>query len=243
MTTTKRVSSLISNIEENQYFLPEFQRGYVWTSDQVKAYFQSMYLGYPTGTFLVWKAKNPPKVRGGSQSSDHDFKELILDGQQRLTTLYVIFRGKEPPWFEGKTLRTDLYFNLETEDFQYYTKTLMQGKREWINISALLQKGVGEFVEQNDEESKKYLLSRFSMLNRLANIYQYTYYIQEIEEQDTSKVVDIFNLVNKAGTPLSQTDLALALMTNRWEECKNQMRKASEKYAKIGFYFTIPSPK
>ena len=163
------------SIENNQYFLPEFQRGYVWTSGKVKEYFQSLYLGYPTGTFLVWKAKNPPKMRGDILDDNHNFKQLILDGQQRLTTLYVLLKGKKPPWFEGKALRTDLYFNLETGDFQYYTKPIMHGKREWMDVSSFLQKGVGKFIAQNDNESKSYFVSHFDTLSKLDAIHQYTY--------------------------------------------------------------------
>jgi hypothetical protein len=239
MATTQSVQELINDIQKNSYFLPEFQRGFRWTSDQIKKFFQSLYRRYPTGSFLVWKSENPPKVRGTTKSERGNFTKLILDGQQRLTTLFTIIKGTPPPWFEGKTPRTDLFFNLETEEFKYYQKTLMLGKREWIGVSAFLQQGIGDFVNNATEEEKGYLLSHFSKLNQLQSIHSYEYYIQEIDLQDSLKVVDIFNLVNSAGTPLSQADLSLALITSRWEECKEKMRGAAMKYKEVGFAFDM----
>lgn len=239
MATTQSVQELINDIQKNSYFLPEFQRGFRWTSDQIKKFFQSLYRRYPTGSFLVWKSENPPKVRGTTQSEGGNFTKLILDGQQRLTTLFTIIKGMPPPWFEGKTPRTDLFFNLETEEFKYYQKTLMSGKREWIGVSAFLQQGIGDFVNNATEEEKGYLLSHFSKLNQLQSIHSYEYYIQEIDLQDSLKVVDIFNLVNSAGTPLSQADLSLALITSRWEECKEKMRGGAMKYKEVGFAFDM----
>ncbi len=238
MAKTQSINSLMYSIENNEYFLPEFQRGYVWTSEKVKRYFQSLYARYPTGTFLIWKAKNPPKMRGEYQSGEREIRQLILDGQQRLTTLYVFIKGKIPPWFEGRTLRTDLYFNLATEEFQYYSKLLMQGKIEWIPVAEFLQIGLGNYLEQYAGDTKSHLISKyFNKLNNLDKIGEYEYYIQEIEEQDDIKVVEIFNLVNSKGTPLARTDLSLALITSRWEQAKDQMRSASQKYKEIGFNF------
>lgn len=242
-STTQSIDALMNEIEKDVYFLPEFQRGYVWTTDKIKKYFQSLYEGYPTGTFLIWKTPNPSKMRGDVQAGAKNDKLLILDGQQRLTTLYAFLKGRLPFWFEGKDIRTDLYFNLEAEDtedeFQYYAKTRMEGKREWINVPIFLQRRFTQYIDLYGGENKDYLFSKFEKLKRLDSIHEYTYHIEEIDEQDTVKVVDIFNLVNSQGTPLSKSDLALALVTSRWEACKDLMRKASDKYKQIGFDFDM----
>ncbi len=237
MVNAQKVYSLIDSIDKNEFFLPEFQRGYRWTPEQVKKYFLSLYRGYPTGTFLIWKTEVPSKLRGANVSDNQAFTRLILDGQQRLTTLYTVLKGAPPDWIEGKPPRTDLYFNLETEDFQYYTQSAMSGKREWISVIELLQKGVGDYVEQASEAESPFLLSHFRKLNRLDAIKQYEYYIQEIDLKDPIQVVQIFNLVNSAGTPLSDADLALALITGRWDDCKDKMRTATERYKQYGFHF------
>ncbi|MEL6353596.1 MAG: DUF262 domain-containing protein, partial [Cyanobacteria bacterium J06627_28] len=225
--------------EKNEFFLPEFQRGYRWTSGQVKKYFQSLYRGYPSGAFLIWKAEAPSKLKGSTPSGEQVFTRLILDGQQRLTTLYTILKGVPPNWIEGKPPRTDLYFSLETEEFQYYAATLMSGKPEWISVVELLQKGVGPFVGQASPEVSAYLMTHFEKLTQLDEIKKYEYYLQEIDLKDPIQVVEIFNLVNSAGTPLSDADLALALITGRWEDCKDKMRFAIDRYSQHGFHFSM----
>ena len=239
MASTQKIYSLIDSIQKDEFFLPEFQRGYRWTSEQVKKYFLSLYRGYPTGAFLIWKAEAPSKLKGATTSGEQTFTRLILDGQQRLTTLYTVLKGSPPNWIEGNPPRTDLYFNLEKEEFQYFTKMLMSGKQEWISVVELLQKGVGSYIGQASAEVSPYLLSHFEKLTRLDEIKKYEYYLQEIDLKDPIQVVEIFNLVNSAGTPLSDADLSLALITGRWEDCKDKMRSAIEKYSQHGFHFSM----
>ncbi len=191
---------------------------------------------------MVWKAEIPSKIKGITPSEENTYTRLILDGQQRLTTLYTLIKGFPPNWIEGKPPRTDLYFNLDTEEFQYFTQTLMSGKQEWIAVADLLQKGAGAYIASaasSSPELSAYLVTQLERLNRLDNIKNYEYYIQEVEQQDPMQVVEIFNLVNSAGTPLSDADLALALMTGRWEDCKDRMRAAAERYRKTNFYFDL----
>jgi hypothetical protein len=116
----------------------------------------------------------------------------------------------------------------------------MSGKQEWIHVGQLFQQGAGNYITSvaaDAPEQTTYLVSRLAQLNQLDNIKSYQYYIQEVELQDPIQVVEIFNLVNSAGTPLSDADLSLALITGRWEDCKDCMRKATEDYAKYGFHF------
>ena len=126
----KPINEMLTSIENGEYLIPEFQRGYVWNAEQVKGFIKSLYQGYPSGSFLIWKTEKPSEIRGKKTENNLIYKKLILDGQQRLTTIYTIFKGKTPDWYEGVSLRTDLYFNLTKEEFQYYKVREMQGKRE-----------------------------------------------------------------------------------------------------------------
>lgn len=141
MAIEKKIQDILMSIDNDEYTIPEFQRGYVWNSTQVKEFFRSLYLGYPSGSFLIWKTKDPSKIRGDQKETNSIFHQLILDGQQRLTTIYTIFKGKTPDWYEGVALRTDLFFNLNTEEFEYFMLRKMSNKPEWINVSEFLSKG------------------------------------------------------------------------------------------------------
>src|SRR5687767_2206499 len=102
MGTQLTVNALIHDIDGGQLILPEFQRGYVWSATQVREYLASLYRGYPTGSFLIWKTPNPGLVRGGPTNDGASDVQLILDGQQRLTSVFTLVTGKAPPFYEGE---------------------------------------------------------------------------------------------------------------------------------------------
>ena len=110
----KSIQNLLNEIGHGEILLPEFQRGYVWNRDQVRGLMQSLYRKHPTGHLLTWRTYKPSLVRG-SQSPRDGHSLLLLDGQQRLTTLYVLFKGEAPLFYEGESLYFDLYFNMQTE--------------------------------------------------------------------------------------------------------------------------------
>ncbi|MDT0552119.1 GmrSD restriction endonuclease domain-containing protein [Urechidicola vernalis] len=239
----KKISEILHSIDNGEYKIPEFQRGFVWNSKQVKGFFNSLYLGYPSGSFLIWKTKDPSKIRGTMTDTNSVFHQLILDGQQRLTTIYTIFRGETPDWYEGVSLRTDLYFNLESEEFEYFMQKKMSNNPEWINVSDFLSKGgVSTFInhiQTLDDDAKNYYLSKIVTLNKLGAIQDYGYYIKEITISELDKVVEIFNLVNKTGTTLNESDLALAIITSNWPEAKDKFREASEEFSKYNYDFSF----
>lgn len=237
----KPIKELLNSIDIGEYLIPEFQRGYVWNSDQIKGFIRSLYYGYPSGSFLIWKTQSPSEIRGDNINNNFVEKQLVLDGQQRLTTIYTIFKGKTPQWYEGASLRTDLYFNLEKEEFQYYRAREMEGKKEWIEVSAfLINGGLSGFMERietfSDEQRAFYLsptiLKRITQLGKMDD---YGYYIKEIKIPEVEKVVEIFNLVNKSGTTLSESDLALAVISSTWSGTKERFRKQISEYEKANY--------
>lgn len=237
----KPIKELLTSIDNGEYLIPEFQRGYVWNADQVKAFIRSLYYGYPSGSFLIWKTKQPSEIRGSNINNNFVHKHLVLDGQQRLTTIYTIFNGKTPDWYEGVSLRTDLYFNLEKEEFQYYRLREMEGKKEWIEVSSFLVngglKGFMSKVSQLSEEERTFYFSPLILgrLTQLGQMEDYGYYIKEIQIDEVEKVVDIFNLVNKSGTTLSESDLALAVMSSTWAGTKERFRLQISEYEKANY--------
>ena len=243
MAIEKKILEILTSIDNHEYTIPEFQRGFVWNRNQVKEFFRSLYLGYPSGSFLIWKTKNPSKIRGEQKDPNSIFHQLILDGQQRLTTIYTIFKGKTPEWYEGVALRTDLYFDLNTEEFEYFMQRKMSNKPQWINVSEFLsQGGVSYFISKLatlSEEDRNYYLQNIETLNKLSAIKDYGYYIKEITLTDLDKVVEIFNLVNKTGTTLNESDLALAIITSNWPEIKDRFRESIEEYRKYNYDFSF----
>ena len=137
MHEVKSIQDLLNQIGRDEILLPEFQRGYVWNRDQVRGLMQSLYREHPTGHLLIWRTYKPSPVRGGNAPLDgHSL--LLLDGQQRLTTLFVLFQGKAPRFYEGESLFFDLHFNMQTEEFRFWQKSRMANNPAWIGVHDFL---------------------------------------------------------------------------------------------------------
>lgn len=96
-----KVTDILSSIDMGTMALPEFQRGYVWSRDQVRGVMQSLYKQYPVGSLLVWQTQADVTALKGDQQPFGSIVNLLLDGQQRVTTLYGVMRGEAPPFFQG----------------------------------------------------------------------------------------------------------------------------------------------
>jgi len=241
MATTLTISELISDIRGRGYILPEFQRGYVWKDWQVREYLASLYRRYPTGSFLIWNTPNPGLVRGTPSDETKTF-QLILDGQQRLTSIYVVVTGECPPFYEGEPLYYNLHFNVKTEEFSYYKKNVMKDNWEWVPVTQFLRYGLGEYLKAGGPlppEKRDYLMNFFNVLNHLDQIKSYSYYLDVLSEREMDQAVHIFNLVNSKGTRLSKSDLALSHICALWPEARREMRKAQEEFEKEGFDFLL----
>ena len=96
------VSELISDIRTWDLVLPEFQREYVWSRDQAKQLLISLIRKYPVGGLLFWKTQEPPELKNLNVDELPEklgTVQVILDGQQRLTTLYMLVTGDIPPYY------------------------------------------------------------------------------------------------------------------------------------------------
>ena len=127
--------------------LPEFQRGYVWNREQVRGLMHSLYRKHPSAACSSG-SRNPTRRRSRATGElTPGSVKLLLDGQQRMTTLYGIIRGKAPKFFDGNAEAfTGLHFNLKSEVFEFYMASKMKDDPLWMDVTDLMQKGVGEFT-------------------------------------------------------------------------------------------------
>jgi len=237
-----KISEILNQIDLGSYALPEFQRGYVWNRDQVKKLMMSLYRGYPIGGLLIWVTTTDPSITRGDGQLTPGVVNLILDGQQRITSLYGIIRGHAPKFFDGNSSSfTGLYFNIKEEYFEFYMATKMKDNPDWISVTELLQKGAGNYFNEADEERKMYLLNSFGVLNRLDNIKNVDLYISNVtgEDKTIDVVVEIFNNVNTGGTKLNKGDLALAKICSMWPDARSEMKKYLKQLQGAGYYFSL----
>ena len=210
-----KVSTILDHIDSGHIALPEFQRGYVWSRDQVRGLFSSLYRRHPVGGLLVWATESGAAPHRGDGPSVAGIAKLLLDGQQRMTSIYGVVRGKAPDFFDGDPqVFTGLHFHLDREEFSFYKHALMQNDPLWIDVIKLMQENVAVFMKEIMKVPE--YSDRFEeFLNRLNDrhgIQNAVLHVEEVTGQDKTLdiVVDIFNRVNSGGTKLSKGDLALA---------------------------------
>ena len=242
-----KISTILDHIDSGHMALPEFQRGYVWNRDQVRGLFDSLYRRHPVGGLLVWATESKTAAHRGDGALAAGVVKLLLDGQQRMTSLYGVVRGRAPQFFDGNTRAfTGLRFHLETETFGFYQPVKMKGDPLWTEVTELMQKGtagLGEFVTRLTEQPAlaPKVGDYVGRLSRLLGIVDVDLHVEEVTGADKSLdvVVNIFNRVNSGGTKLSKGDLALAKICAEWPEGRDAMKVRLKEWNNAGYHFTL----
>lgn len=245
-----KISQILDKIDENQLFVPAFQREYVWKRDDAKKLMLSLINEYPTGTMLTWETQNPPELKGSWKYSEKQGAvKLVLDGQQRITTLYMLIRGEFPPYYKQAEILNDtrnLYMNLETVDFQYYMPSLMENNPLWINITDVFKGNIKlwdllkklETDINIDLELKRDTIAQNFM--RLEKIPGLDFLEQQIPVKAKLKeAIDIFYIVNASGVNLTDAELALAQISGYWPEARELFKAKLSELKKNGFDFKL----
>jgi hypothetical protein len=242
-----KISTILDHIDSGHMALPEFQRGYVWNRDQVRGLFDSLYRRHPVGGLLVWATESKTADHRGDGPLAAGVVKLLLDGQQRMTSLYGVVRGRPPKFFDGHAQAfTGLRFNLESQTFAFYQPLKMQGDPLWIDVSDAMKKGnsgMGEFVTRlNAQPGLAVKVGDYvSRLSLLLSITEVDLHVEEVTGADKTLdvVVDIFNRVNSGGTKLSKGDLALAKICADWPEARDTMKAKLKEWARADYHFNL----
>ena len=238
------ISGILNQIDQRQFVLPEFQRGYVWSREQVRGLFTSLYRRYPVGGFLVWTTQPDSEAVRGGTAQPGSAATLLLDGQQRATSLYGVMRGRPPEFFQGdERAFTGLYFNVDTEVFEFYGPVKMRDKPLWVSVTGLFREGTKSVLAQLEEctDDPYARLDYMQRLTELHSIGSIDLHIAQVpgEDRTIDEVVDIFNRVNSGGTKLSSADLALARLCGAAPQTRQELRRLLDGWAQEGFDFKL----
>lgn len=210
-----KVKDLISEKSRDGIKIPEIQRSYVWRRAQIAKLLDSIYRGYPAGSVLLWDTTQEVQTREMAtnlgKESRYDFApKIVLDGQQRLTSLSRVFDTSTPK-------HERIIFNVVEEVFEPYSNRNASDPR-WIDVTELLTDQATELdvldrlqdagvLDRNNREARNEINSR---LKKLAAIRDYQFPVEIVREDDLEVVTEIFIRVNSAGTRLREAELALA---------------------------------
>ncbi|ADW22182.1 MULTISPECIES: DUF262 domain-containing protein [Thermus] len=237
------VEALLNSIELGNIGLPDIQRPFVWKTTRVRDLFDSMYRGFPIGYLLFWENGLPGEYRViGAPNKQRAPTLLIVDGQQRLTSLYAVIKGVPIVDEHYRTVRLRLAFHPLEERFEV-TNPAIERDPEWLaDISVLWQPStnlftfVNRFIQQLSQgrplpEAEAQRV--YQAIGRLVDLRHFPLTALEISSKVTeAQVAEIFVRINSRGTPLNQADFILTLMSVFWDEGRRQLelfcRRAKE---------------
>lgn len=238
-TCFKRVdydlADLLHYVDLGDIGLPDIQRPFVWSNAKVRDLFDSMFKGFPVGYLLFWENAAVPGARQiGAGEKAHKYpNRLIVDGQQRLTSLYAVFRGKKVLDSDYRERTIEVAFNPKTCRFDVADAAIRRDP-EWIaNISDLWSSGhssrkiVNDYLEQvgkkaalSDEEEEEIAHN----LDSLFDLQRYPFTALEIAASvDEEEVADIFVRINSEGVKLNQADFILTLLSVFWDKGRGDL--------------------
>ena len=276
MKTTIRKA--MYNISSNYYLLPAIQRKFVWSSHQIEMLFDSLMRNYPINTLMLWQISDNDLKRNykfysfikdyaqhfkednpdaPTQFMENDFY-AVIDGQQRLTSIYIglagTYREKKPyMWWrldEDAMPTKRLYIELTEEldssvdnemlyNFSFMSEKDIESDKKknpdhfWFEVGKItdFEKSgdVIKYISEHDLTRFECAIDILSELYNKINVEEVlNYYV--IEEQDQDKVLDMFIRTNSGGTPLSFSDLLMSIASANWTkfDVRNEMKEVKE---------------
>ena len=213
------ISELITDVERGKIALPDMQREFVWDNTQIRDLVDSLYKNHPVGMILLWQTNpsdNVPITRIDDSTKEiSEYSELVIDGQQRLTSLFLVKHGAI---FKGsKERKIKLLFNPKTDEFEIEIPRI-RNKPEWCNVTEIIQKGEYHFREKlkslNWTEDK--VFDAMKKMSEVRNIFVGARNNLPVFSISVSmaydEVADIFVKINSKGTRIRITELLLALL-------------------------------
>ena len=229
------VGELVSGIDKGSVRLPDIQRPFVWPNAKVRDLIDSMYRGYPVGELMFWANQDVTHARAiGDGAKTQDASMQVVDGQQRLTSLYAVVKGLKV-WREDYSReRIALTFNPLTGRFEVPSPIFLRSA-EWIpDITAVFADQIqarrdylgrlkGDQKHTVDDELERNVEQA---IQRLAHLLDYAFQVVQIKEDvKRETVADIFVRINSEGVSLSAADFILTWLSVFWEQGRGELER------------------
>lgn len=252
------VKLLIENIDRGQIGLPDLQRPFVWPAKKIRALFDSMYRGFPVGYLLFWQSSSDGRQIGldGKQAAP---SLLIVDGQQRLTSLYAVLKGKQIINSDYQPIKIEIAFRPSDGSFEVSDAAIKKDPEFIPDISKLWARETNQWSFINDfiaatkqrrEINQDEAARLAAAITGLYDIEKYSFTALELSPKLTEEQVgDVFVRINSQGKNLKQADFILTLMSVFWDEGRKQLERFCYECRKPAIdkpspfnYFILPDP-
>lgn len=280
--TAKTIKSILEDISINKYLLPSIQREFVWSTSQIEKLFDSLMRDYPISSFLFWEVRGDGvqnykfyeflreyhEIKSHNQIANTVGKDeiiAILDGQQRLTSIYIGLTGTyayklprkrydNPNAYPKRKLYVNLLAKADDEEKEYDFKFLTDEEVKfrdnntyWFLVGDILKFTqifeINSFIFSDADIAKGDMKLASEVLCKLYQVIceksTISYYLEK--NQDLDRVLDIFIRINAGGTKLSYSDLLLSIATAQWSSlnARESIIDVVDKVNSIGNGFNI----
>ncbi len=253
------LGGLVKFIALGEIGLPDIQRPFVWKNAKVRDLFDSMYKGYPVGYLLFWQNGLADDRTIGTDQKQKPPRLVIVDGQQRMTSLYAVIKGVNVVRENYDNEKICIAFNPLEERFEVADAAIRRDKAYipdisilWsgdIKITKVIREHIANLKTSRDISEDQESVIEDSIL-KLQSLLTFPFTALElasnISEEDVS---DVFVRINSKGTPLNQADFILTLMSVFWDEGRSELehfcrlaKKPAKGTASPFNYFIEPSP-
>jgi hypothetical protein len=228
-----KIYEIIDRAVGHNWSIPEFQRGFVWKSTQVRDLAESLWLNFPIGSLLLWDSQQPTEPRSASDAQSPSL--WVVDGQQRVTALCILF-GRKPYWWPSNTewdktiKKYDMRFDIHAVEPPFFWVAnaairKVKGDR-YIPLSRLL---VLDTKKDADQETLKALAKEIKLQGLCdsmdaMDVYSRLMQVCKIRDMDVvtikidhelEDVVEIFSRLNSKGTRVTEADIYLGVVAAR----------------------------
>lgn len=237
------LSRLIHDIEHGDIGLPDIQRPFVWKPTQVRDLFDSMYKGFPVGYLLFWANHHFDNTRQiGTQAKQARIPRLlIVDGQQRLTSLFAVLKGVPVYNQDYQPIHIQIAFRPRDAQFEVADAAIRRDPEYIPDISEIWTNGGTSFTliesfferasQQFSSEERRHISQSIDRLFALQN---YPFTAMEIDSTvNEEQVADIFVRINSKGVQLRQADFILTLLSVFWDEGRTALEQFSTVFTRV----------
>ena len=228
----RSIASLMSDIEREVIALPDLQRPFVWEDTKVRDLLDSLFVGFPVGTLVFWHTSNDKDARAlGAERPGLRATTLVIDGQQRLTSLYAVMRGVEVVGKDGATRKITIAFRPRDGRFEVADAAIRNDPEFLPNVTELWNgtrpkpqirrdlmnalRDKGRAVDEKYEDAVERNLDRAHAISdyRFPTVDIRKTATTQDEEATEEDVAEIFVRINNQGTRLGQADFVLTLLS------------------------------
>ncbi|MBM3948594.1 MAG: DUF262 domain-containing protein [SAR202 cluster bacterium] len=231
--TPHPIETILTWVKSGEIAIPEIQRPFVWDATKVRNLLDSLYQGYPIGYLIAWR--NPTvRLKDGTPSAG---KRILIDGQQRVTSLMAALLGQEVMTKDYETVRIRIAFHPREEQFEV-SNPAIQKDASWIpDVAALfspdarLLQITKQYALANPGMDEDHLFGTFEKLRKIIN--NHVGVIELAGDLDIETVTEIFIRVNSAGATLSQADFVMSKIAADERYGGNLLRKAIDYFCHL----------